>query len=120
MKKNLFPTLLTGVAALAGGLMSSPSGQQLAEQTANNIQQQQVLQQTPAQRYVNQQQQAQSRTSGRAVSHYLANPYVPVGGGAYYGAGYGMSPKEYGEYLMRSGKNKYNKRHRKYWAKARA
>lgn len=48
MKKNLFPTLLTGVAALAGGLMSSPSGQQLAEQTANNIQQQQVLQQTRA------------------------------------------------------------------------
>ena len=29
-----------------------------------------------------------------------------------------MSPKYYGEYLMRSGKDKYNKRRRKHWAKA--
>ena len=29
-----------------------------------------------------------------------------------------MSPKEYGEYLMRTGKDKQNKRRRKHWAKA--
>ena len=31
-----------------------------------------------------------------------------------------MTPKQYGEYLMRTGKDKYNKRCRKHWAKMRS
>ena len=44
--------------------------------------------------------------------------YMPFGDGDRVYGKFTMTPKEYGEYLMRSGKDKYNKRRRKHWAKA--
>ena len=105
MRKKILTALAAGAAAIAGGLVSSPSGQQLMEQAASQAQGQQVT------------AQAQNRLPGQTVQQYLSNPYAPMGGGRYYGNGYGMSPKEYGEYLMRTGKDKYNKRKRKHIAK---
>ena len=116
MRKKLF-TAMAGIAAIAGGLMSSPSGQQIVEQNVDR-QGQQVTKQTQSRNAVNQSQQASQRAQTNRVSQSLTNPYSPFGGGMYYGSGYGLSPKEYGEYLMRTGKNKYNQRKRKHYAKA--
>ena len=116
MKKKILTTLAAGAATIAGGLITSPSGMQVMEQTASQAQVQQVATQAP-QRYTNNsQQQAQNRLPGQTVQQILINPYAPMSGGRYYGNGYGMSPKEYGEYLMRTGKDKYNKRKRKHIA----
>ena len=46
--------------------------------------------------------------SGYNDPHYFSAAFKKV---------QGMSPKEYGEYLMRTGKDKYNKRKRKHIAK---
>lgn len=48
------------------------------------------------------------------------NPYLPFGGFGYVGGNYGMSPKDYGEWLMATGKDKANKRKRKHYAKMRS
>ena len=117
MRKKFLTALAAGAAAIAGGLVSSPSGQQLMEQAASQAQGQQVTAQAPQRYNNNSQQQAQNRLPVQTVQQYLSNPYAPMGGGRYYGNGYGMSPKEYGEYLMRTGKDKYNKRKRKHIAK---
>ncbi len=117
MSKKVLSMLAAGAAAIAGGLISSPSGQQMVEQVAQNGPQ--VVQQAPTQRVANQSQQAQSRMPGKTVQQVLSNPYAPLGG-IRYGGGYGMSPKDYGEYLMATGKDKYNKRCRKHWAKMRS
>lgn len=117
MKKKFLTALAAGASAIAGGLVSSPSGQQLMEQAASQAQGQQVTAQAPQRYNNNSQQQAQNRLPGQTVQQYLSNPYAPMGGGRYNGNGYGMSPKEYGEYLMRTGKDKYNKRKRKHIAK---
>lgn len=110
--KKLASLIAAGVAAITGGIVSSPSGQQLMEQAANaNRNVQTIEQKAPTQRFVNNQQQAQNRLPGQTVQQYLSNPYAPLGG-ARYGNPYGMSPKEYGEYLMRTGKDKQNKRKR--------
>jgi len=117
MKKSKVMTVLGAMAAGALGLVSSPSGQQLAEQSMQQVKGQQVTQQAP-QRYLNQQgQQAQRANPGQTVQQYLQNPTIPGGGGLRIAGNYSMSPKEYGEYLMRTGKDKYNKRKRKHIAK---
>ena len=117
MKKKILTALAAGAAAVAGGLISSPSGQQLMEQAASQAQGQQITTQAQQRYNNNGQQQAQNRLPIQHVQQILSNPYAPMGGGHYYGTYYGMSPKEYGEYLMRTGKDKYNKRKRKHIAK---
>ena len=113
-KRSKLLTALAAGGAAALGLMSGPSGQQLAEQAINNNNGPQVTQQAP-QRYLNgqqQSQQAQRANPGQTVQKYLQNPYAPGGDGLRLIGGVGMSPKEYGEYLMRTGKDKQNKRKR--------
>lgn len=121
MKKKSMLATMAGAAAIGLGMVSAPSTQQVIEQTVQNgnqvtVQQQQANQQ----RNVRSQQQAQQRTSQNYRSNSLTNPYAPTGGGLEYVSSYSMTPKEYGEYLMRTGKDKYNKRCRKHWAKMRS
>lgn len=110
---------VAATVAAGAGLVSSPAGQQaadvMAQQATQKTQVVQQQQRTRTQARVSQQsaQQSQQRvmTSSQAV-------YLPWNDDhAVYGK-FSMSPKEYGEYLMRSGKDKYNKRCRKHWAKA--
>ena len=81
MKKKGFGILGTTVAAAmaAGfGLVSSPSGQQLVEQAA---QQAQITQQAPAQRTVAQQNNGVQTNQRVVVNNAAMNPYVPASGG---------------------------------------
>ncbi len=116
-KRSKLLTALAAAGAASLGMVSSPSGQQIAEQVAQTGPQ--VVQQAP-QRYLNgqqQSQQAQRANPGQTVQQYLSNPYAPGGSGLRLVGNFGMSPKDYGEYLMSSGKDKYNKRKRKHIAK---
>lgn len=111
--------MLAGAVAVAGGLVSSPSGQQIAEQAASGAGSQ-VEQRTAQQRVVNNQQQAQQQTARFGARPFMMNPYMPFGGNGYITHASGMTPKEYGEWLMRTGKDKQNARKRKHYAKMRA
>ena len=114
MKKRilLFLSIFCCLGVRAQDITYPESVKQLMEQAANaNRNVQTIEQKAPTQRFVNNQQQAQNRLPGQTVQQYLSNPYAPLGG-ARYGNPYGMSPKEYGEYLMRTGKDKQNKRKR--------
>lgn len=109
-------------AMVAGlGMVSTPAAQQVIEQTAQNsvtVVQQQANQQRTVR---STQQQAQRMASQSVRSNGIMNLYMPYGGGGYlYYGSYSMTPKQYGEYLMRTGKDKYNKRCRKHWAKMRS
>ena len=118
MKKKSLLTTMAGAMAVGLGMVSAPSTQQVIEQVAQNgptVVQQQVNNQRNIR---STQQQAQQRNVQTVRSNGMMNPYYPVGGGGLLGSNYGMSPKEYGEYLMRTGKDKQNKRRRKHWAKA--
>ena len=115
-KKSLLATAATAIAAagaigLAG--VSSPAGQEVV----NAVQNTQVVQKAPqgkkARANQQQTQQQQQRVVVSSQATYL--PWRP--GERVYGK-FCMTPKEYGEYLMRSGKDKYNKRRRKHLAKA--
>ena len=117
-KKSLMSAMLAGAAAVMGGLISSPAGQQVISQTAQSNSPQ-IEQKASAQRSVNQGQQATSRTPAKVVRTFANNPYGPFGTHLMAG-NYGMSPKDYGEYLMRTGKDKYNLRKRKHYAKMRS
>ncbi len=106
-------TLMAG----AFGVVSSPSGQQLIEQAAQ-AQSAQVMQ---SQRVGggNAQAQAQRATTPQQTrTNLLMNPYFYPGGGFTSYVGAGMSPKEYGQWLLATGKNKYNDRRNKHWRKA--
>lgn len=116
MKKSLANTLMLGAAALMGGLASSPSGQQVIDQQVNGGGNAQQVR-TASQRVVNNNGQQQTARYGMR-SYY--NPYLPFGGFGYVGRSGGIPPKEYGEYLMRTGKDKQNARKRKHYAKMRA
>ena len=117
-KKSLMSAMLAGAAAVMGGLISSPAGQQVISQTAQSNSPQ-IEQKAPAQRSVNQGQQATSRTPAKVVRNYANKPYGPFGAHLFAG-NYGMSPKDYGEYLMRTGKDKQNLRKRKHYATMRS
>ena len=102
---------------MIGGLASSPSGQQVIEQTAQAGQQiDQAMQNC---RTASQGQQATQRTINNPFSQNV-NPYMPTEVGYYRISGIGMTPRAYGEYLSMSGKNKYNKRKAKHIAKMRS
>ena len=118
MKKRMIPAAMMAAAAVLGGLTSSPSGQQVINQAAQA--EQQIEQKTQTNRAVNQGQQAAQRTPGKTVSNTVTNPYIPTGGnyGGFVDAG--VPPKVHGEYLLRTGKNKYNARKAKHFAKMRS
>lgn len=65
--------MLAGAAAVMGGLISSPAGQQVISQTAQSNSPQ-IEQKAPAQRSVNQGQQATSRTPAKVVRTFANNP----------------------------------------------
>ena len=111
MKKKDVITMAAGAIALGAGLVASPSGEQVIEQTAQQVNTE-VQAKTNAARTATAQQQAQQQTPQRYSAPQSAM-YLPYRNG--YGADgiFSLSPREYGEYLARSGKNKRNLRHHK-------
>lgn len=117
MKKvNFAKAIAAGMGAAALGMLASPSGQQVTEQTARHLNEGAQVEQKAPNRSVNQQQQqAQNRTQG-TVNHRFINSNMPYFPGTVT-IDDGIPPKVYGEWLMRTGKDKYNKRCRKHIAK---
>lgn len=113
-KSGFLGTIAAATLAVAGGLASSPTGQQLVQTAVDNstkIEQQQ-------QRYNNNTQQQQAQQSRQVTRANMSmNPYLPTGGGLRLFGGGGISPKEYGIWLRMTGKDKQNKRKRKHYAK---
>lgn len=108
--------LMMGMAAAALGMVGGLGP--TAVETAQTIAQSEtVIEAQAPQRNVNQGQQSNAvtqRASQQAVRDYNRMPDLPP---VYY-SDCGLSPKEYGLYLLRTGKNKYNDRKRKHYAKA--
>lgn len=114
MKKKISTVLAAG-AAMVAGLMSGPSTQQVVQQQLDNSTR--ITQAQPT-RTVNQGQQTANHQRTPIRANAMMNPYVPLGSrGGYLGPKPGMSPKDYGIYLLMTGKNKYNDRRRHHWAK---
>ena len=114
--KNLMKTAGMAIAAAASvGLagVSSPAGQEVLTAAQNT----QVVQKAPQARQARAQQQSTQQAPQKVVvsSQAVYLPYRP--GDRVYGK-FTMTPKEYGEYLMRTGKNKQNARKAKHYAKA--
>ena len=115
-KKNLLKAAGMAIAAAGAiglGTMTSPVGQEVvnAVQNTQTIQQGQQGKQARANQQQTTPQQVKVAVSSQAV--YL--PYRP--GDRVYGK-LSMTPKEYGIYLMMTGKNKQNARKAKHYAKA--
>lgn len=117
MKKKL-GIMAAAAAAIAGGLVSSPSGQEVAKTALDNSLK--VEAESP-QQYMNRAQQQAMRALGRTIQNAASQVYA-LGGGASnaFLRGYGIRPKEYGLRLARSGKNKYNNRRNKHYKKMRS
>lgn len=111
MKKKDLITMAAGAIALGAGLAASPSGEQVIEQTAQQVNTE-VQAKTNAARTATAQQQAQQQTSHRYSAPQSAM-YLPYRDGYGVYGKFSISPREYGEYLARSGKNKRNLRHHK-------
>lgn len=114
-KRNLLKAAglaLAATGALGFGLGTSPAGQEVltaAQQQTQVMKAQQGKKATAKQQM--QQQQQKVVTSSKAV--YLPwRPNDRVWGKST------MSPKQYGIYPLMTGKNKYNDRRNKHWAKA--
>ena len=115
-KKGLMATAATAIAAIGAvglGGMSSPVGQEVV----NAVQNTQVVQKAPVTKKARASQQQTQQQTQRVIASSQA-VYLPFRPGDRVYGKFTMSPKEYGEYLMRSGKDKYNKRRRKHLAKA--
>lgn len=117
MKNNL-RVLAAAAAAIAGGLASSPSGQEVAKTVLDNSTK--VEAESP-QQYMNRAQQQAQRALGRTIQNVASQVYS-LGGGASNAnlRCYGISPKEYGLWLAQSGKNKHNNRRNKHNKKMRS
>ena len=119
-KKHSLGMIAGAVAAVGAGLLASPSAQQVVTTETQQAQQTQVVQsqQQRQQARMGQQQaqQQQVRTITSSQAFYL--PWRP-GYDRVYGK-FTLTPREYGEYLARSGKNKYNGRRRKHFASMRS
>ena len=118
-KKHSLGMIAGAVAAVGAGLLASPSAQQVATTEVQRVQTQIVQSQQQRQQARMGQQQAQQQqvrtvTSSQAV--YL--PWRP-GCDRVYGK-LTMSPRQYGEWLAYTGKNKYNGRRRKHFASMRS
>ena len=112
MKKNLFRGLTAAACAAVAGLFA---GNPAATTPVNPVNE--GIQQAPT-NYKNNAQRQMAQNNINQVRQHIAQNYTVGGGGMGYGPGsWGMSPKEYGEYLMRSGRDKYNDRKRKHIAK---
>ena len=115
-KKNLLSAAVTAVAAVGAlglGGASSPVGQEVM----NSVQNTQIVQKASRSTSVRvTQQQAQQQT--QRVYSSSQSVYLPYGYGDRIIGKFTLTPKEYGEYLLRSGKNKYNNRCRKLLARA--
>ena len=118
MKKKIIQAVGVAAAALgAFGLAvgTTPAGQDVL--TA--AQQTQVSQrQNGKVNHRSQQQQTQQRQAQRAT--YRAPQGTLPDYGGYSWQQLSMTPKEYGTWLLMTGKNKYNDRRNKRWAKGRA
>jgi len=114
MKKKNLTTMVAGAIALGAGLVASPSGEQVIEQAAQqaNSIRTEVQAKTNTARTATAQQQAQQQTSHRYSAPQSAM-YLPYRDGYGVYGKFSVSPREYGEYLARSGKNKRNLRHHK-------
>jgi len=116
MKKSI-SALAAATMAMAAGMMSSPSGQEVVQTVADGVQ----VTQGASARTTPGSGVAQAQRAAVQQNLAMMNPYIGLGGdGLYYRGDGGLSPKEYGIYLLRSGKNKYNNRKRKHYAKMRA
>lgn len=117
--KNKAMTALAAVAAAAAGIMSSPSGQEVATQVAEGTS---IQQASPSQNVNGNQNNAVNQNDNARTAQYAyRNPFV--GSGGIYIPDYrdcGLSPKEYGLYLARSGKNKQNILKSRHYAKMRS
>lgn len=114
-KASLAKAIAAGMGAAALGMIASPTGQQVTDQAARHLNEGAKVEQKAPNRSVSQQQQVQNKTRGQIQQRVVNNnlPYFP--GNVY--TGQGIPPKEYGEWLMRTDKDKYNKRCRKHIAK---
>ena len=111
MKKIVKP-FIAAAAAMAGIFATNPSATTNVVSHVNE-----GIEQAP-QTYNHNAQRQMARNSINQVRQHVMQNYQAGGEGGYYGYGtYGMSPKDYGEYLARSGRNKYNDRKRKHIAK---
>ena len=112
-------TVLAAVSATAAGIMSSPSGQEVVTQVAEGTS---IQQESPSQNINGNQNNAVNQNATDIKAQYVyMNPYVVSGGN--YRTKYrdcGLSPKDYGLYLARSGKNKQNVLKRKHYVKMRS
>ena len=117
MKKNL-GVLAAAAAAIAGGLASSPSGQEVAKTVLDNSTK--VEAESP-QQYMNRTQQQAMRAPGRTIQNAASQVYALCGGASNANLrGGGISPQEYGLWLAQSGKNKHNNRRNKHYKKMRS
>jgi hypothetical protein len=111
MKKRITPFLAAAAAAIGGMFMGSPSSVTPSNHVNEGITQ-------APNTYNNNAQRQMAQNVNNAARHQVMQNYRAGGEGGDYGYGtYGMSPKDYGEYLLRSGRNKYNARKRKHIAK---
>ena len=112
-------TALAAVAAAAAGIMSSPSGQEVATQVAECTS---IQQAAPSQNVNGNQNNAVNQNDNARTAQYaFRNPFV--GSGGLYLHDYrdcGLSTKDYGIYLARSGKNKQNILKSRHYAKMRS
>lgn len=116
MKKSILHTALAASAAVVAGLAAGPSTLQLVQTAADQAGISQRQEYRSTQRLANQTQaQQQAKLQVKTGMNYNLIPYFP---GEKNLSNFEMSPKEYGEWLMRTGKNKYNNRCHKHWAKA--
>ena len=117
--QNKAMIVLAAVAATAAGIMSSPSGQEVVTQVAEGTS---IQQAAPSQNVNGNQNNAVNQNDNARTAQYAyRNPFVGFGGN--YLGGYRdcvLSPKEYGLYLARSGKNKQNTLKSKHYAKMRS
>ena len=118
MKKKNLGVMAAAAAAIAGGLASSPSGQEVAKTVLDNSVK--VEAESP-QQYMNRTQQQAQRALGRTIQNVASQVYS-LGGGASnaFLRGSGISPKEYGLWLAQSGRNKHNNRCNKQYKKMRS
>lgn len=108
--------LMMGMAAAALGMVGGLGP--TAVETAQTIAQSETVVEAQApQRNVNQGQSQNAIAQNKTAQSGIQQNYLPYSDRAYYSQP-GLTPKEYGLYLLRSGKNKYNDRKRKHYAKA--
>lgn len=115
-KRNLLKAAglaLAATGALGFGLGTSPAGQEVltAAQQQTQVMKGPQGKKATANQQTQQQQTQKARVS--SIASYL--PWRP--NDRVYGK-LTMSPKQYGIYLLTTGKNKYNNRRNKHWAKA--